>query len=107
MSTALVKPLCPSCSLLSASHVLFVSLISHQPAVLFSPSKPAISNQPTTLFSQNKPAPAISYQPNEQNVNFLEPTTHAKLEISWKESKTSEAMYYYVSLCDDKRDCVD
>jgi hypothetical protein len=45
---------------------LFVWLISHQPAVLFSQNKPATSNQSTVLFSQNKPAPAISHQPNEQ-----------------------------------------
>jgi hypothetical protein len=45
---------------------LFVRLISHQPAVLFSQNKPATSNQPTVFFSHNKPAPAISHQPNEQ-----------------------------------------
>jgi hypothetical protein len=45
---------------------LFVWLISHQPAVLFSQNKPVITNQPAVLFSQNKPAPAISHQPNEQ-----------------------------------------
>jgi hypothetical protein len=45
---------------------LFVRLISHQPAVLFSQKKPAINNQPAVLFSQNKSAPAISHQPNEQ-----------------------------------------
>jgi hypothetical protein len=45
---------------------LFVRLISHQPAVLFSQNKSATSNQPAILFSQNKPAPAISHQPNEQ-----------------------------------------
>jgi hypothetical protein len=45
---------------------LFVRLISHQPAVLFSHNKPATSNQPAVLFSQNKSAPAISHQPNEQ-----------------------------------------
>jgi hypothetical protein len=39
---------------------LFVWLISHQPAVLFSQNKPAISNQPAVLFSQHKPTPAIS-----------------------------------------------
>jgi hypothetical protein len=50
-------------------HVLFVWLISHQPAVLFSQNKSAISNQPAVLFSQNKPAPAISHQPNEQAAN--------------------------------------
>jgi hypothetical protein len=44
---------------------LFVWLISHQPAVLFSQNKSANSNQPAVLFSQNKPAPAISHQPNE------------------------------------------
>jgi hypothetical protein len=42
---------------------LFASLISHQPAVLFSQNKPATSNQPAVLFSHNKPAPAISHQP--------------------------------------------
>jgi hypothetical protein len=45
---------------------LFVRLISHQPAVLFSQNKPATSNQPAVLFSQNKSAPAIRRQPNEQ-----------------------------------------
>jgi hypothetical protein len=47
---------------------LFAWLISHQPTVLFSQSKPATSNQPAVLFSQNKPATAISHQPNEQAV---------------------------------------
>jgi hypothetical protein len=45
---------------------LFAWLISHQPAVLFSHSKPATSNQPAVFFSQNKSAPAIRHQPNEQ-----------------------------------------
>jgi hypothetical protein len=45
---------------------MFVWLISHQPAVLFSHNKPATSNQPAVLFSENKPAPAISHQPTEQ-----------------------------------------
>jgi hypothetical protein len=45
---------------------LFVRLISHQPAVLFSQNKPATSNQPTVFFSHNKSAQAISHQPNEQ-----------------------------------------
>jgi hypothetical protein len=53
------QPNLPACS-------LFVWLISHQPAVLFSQNKPATSNQPAVLFSQNKSAPAISHQPNEQ-----------------------------------------
>jgi hypothetical protein len=53
---------------------LFVWLISHQPAVLFSQSKPATSNQPTVLFSHNKSAPAISHQPNEQAELF--PKSH-------------------------------
>jgi hypothetical protein len=48
------------------SSSLFAWLISHQPAVLFSQTKPATSNQPALLFSQNTPAPAISHQPNEQ-----------------------------------------
>jgi hypothetical protein len=47
---------------------LFVRLISHQPAVLFSQNKPATNNQPTVLFSHSKSAPAISHQPNEQAV---------------------------------------
>jgi hypothetical protein len=50
---------------------LFVWLISHQPAVLFSQNKSAISNQPTVIPSQNKPAPAISHQPTEQAVAFF------------------------------------
>jgi hypothetical protein len=50
------------------SSALFVWLISHQPAVLFSQNKPATSNQPAVLFSQNKSASAISHQPNEQAV---------------------------------------
>jgi hypothetical protein len=45
---------------------MFVWLISHQPAVLFSQNKPVINNQPAVLFSQNKSAAAISHQPNEQ-----------------------------------------
>jgi hypothetical protein len=45
---------------------LFVWLISHQPAVLFSQNKSATNNQPAVLFSQNISAPAISHQPNEQ-----------------------------------------
>jgi hypothetical protein len=49
-----------------STSALFVWLISHQPAVLFSQNKSAISNQPTVFFSQNKPAPAISHQPTEQ-----------------------------------------
>jgi hypothetical protein len=39
---------------------VFVWLISHQPAVLFSQNKPATNNQPAVVFSQNKSAPAIS-----------------------------------------------
>jgi hypothetical protein len=49
---------------------LFVWLISHQPAVLFTQNKSAISNQPTVLFSQSKPAPAISHQPTEQALHL-------------------------------------
>jgi hypothetical protein len=52
-------------------YALFAWLISHQPTVLFSQSKPATNNQPIVLFSQNKPAPAISHQPNEQAVRCL------------------------------------
>jgi hypothetical protein len=46
---------------------LFVWLIHHQPAVLFSQNKQATSNQPTVLFSENKSAPTISHQPNEHD----------------------------------------
>jgi hypothetical protein len=51
---------------------LFVWLISHQPAVLFSQNKSATSNQPTVLFSQNKPAPAINHQLNEHAAGIRE-----------------------------------
>jgi hypothetical protein len=50
---------------------LFVWLIRHQPAVLFSQNKPATSNQAAVLFSQNKPAPTISHQPTEQSAYKL------------------------------------
>jgi hypothetical protein len=53
---------------IKADIALFVWLISHQPAVLLSQNKSATNNQPTVVFSQNKPAPAISHQPNEQDV---------------------------------------
>jgi hypothetical protein len=46
-------------------YALFVWLISHQSAVLFSQNKPATNNQPTVFFSQNKLASTISHQPNE------------------------------------------
>jgi hypothetical protein len=52
------------------SSSLFVRLINHRPAVLFSQNKSATSNQPAVLFSQNKSAPAISHQPNEQVVEL-------------------------------------
>jgi hypothetical protein len=55
---------------------LFVWLISHQPAVLFSQNKSAISNQPTVIPSQNKPAPAISHQPTEQAGTFSLTSKH-------------------------------
>jgi hypothetical protein len=51
---------------LTESITLFVWLINHQSAVLFSQNKPAVSNQPAVLFSHNKSAPVISHQPNEQ-----------------------------------------
>jgi hypothetical protein len=50
---------------------LFVRLISHQPAVLFSQNKSATNNHPVVLFSQNKPAPAISHQPNEHAEDWV------------------------------------
>jgi hypothetical protein len=56
---------------------LFVWLISHQPAVLFSQNKPATNNQPTLLFSQNKSAPVISQQPNEQTPITRKRKNHA------------------------------
>jgi hypothetical protein len=54
------------CLLVATTFTLFVWLISLQPAVLFSPNKPATSNQPTILFSLNESASAVSHQPNEQ-----------------------------------------
>jgi hypothetical protein len=59
---------------------LFVWLISHQPAVLFSQDKSAISNQPTILFSQNKPEPATS-QPNRLIVSALTKTFFHELLV--------------------------
>jgi hypothetical protein len=59
-----------------ATDSLFVRLISHQPAVLFSQNKPATSNHPAVLFSQNKSAPAISHQPNEQAEKRRAPTSY-------------------------------
>jgi hypothetical protein len=50
------------------TRALFVWLISHQPAILFSQNKLATSNQPAVHFSQNKSAPVIGHQPNEQAV---------------------------------------
>jgi hypothetical protein len=60
---------------------LFVWLIIHQPAVLFSQNKPATNNQPTVLFSQNKSALATSHQPNEQAVDGQLPNTHSSKEV--------------------------
>jgi hypothetical protein len=56
------------CNITYSIYVLFVWLISHQPAVLFSQNKPNTSNQLAVLFSQNKSASDISHQPNEQAV---------------------------------------
>jgi hypothetical protein len=53
---------------------LFVWLISHQAAVLFSQNKSATNNQPTVLFSHNKSAPVVSQQPNEHAAFFITPT---------------------------------
>jgi hypothetical protein len=50
---------------------LFIWLISHQSAVLFSHNKSATSNQSTVLFSHNKSAPAISHQPNKRTACFV------------------------------------
>jgi hypothetical protein len=47
----------------SLGHALFVWLISHQSAVLFSQNKPATSNQPAVLLSQNKTTPDTRHQP--------------------------------------------
>jgi hypothetical protein len=72
---------------------LFVWLISHQPAVLFSQNKPATSNQPAVLFSQSKSAPAISHQPNEQaarrsklNASFLK-VPYKQVLYTWFHAK--------------------
>jgi hypothetical protein len=48
----------------NSSHedALFVWLISHQPALLFSQNKPATSKQPAVFSSQNKSAPAINHR---------------------------------------------
>jgi hypothetical protein len=65
---------------------LFVCLISHQSAVLFSQNKSAIGNQPTVLFSQNKSAPAISHQPNEQAVCLYRGHNNQDLGAGWESS---------------------
>jgi hypothetical protein len=52
--------------IIQADDALFVWLISHQPAVLFSQNKSATSNQPAVLSSHNKSALTISHQPNQQ-----------------------------------------
>jgi hypothetical protein len=56
------------------TYALFVWLISHQTAVLFSQNKSATGNQPTIFFSQNRSAPVISHhQPNEQAASYARP----------------------------------
>jgi hypothetical protein len=60
-----VQPLAPS-----VTGALFVWLISHQPAVLFSQNKPTTNNQSALLFAQNKSAPVINHQPNEQVTDY-------------------------------------
>jgi hypothetical protein len=109
---------------LRKSFALFVWLISHQPAVLFSLNKPAINNQPTVLFSQNKPAinnqsavlfsqnkstPAIRHQPNKQaaclNKQLLHICSHGKVHflddvilehiLSHREHPNHQRMHYH------------
>jgi hypothetical protein len=70
---------------------LFVRLISHQPAVLFSQNKPATSNQPAVLFSQNKSAPDISHQPAvlfSQN----KPATSNQPAVLFSQNKSAPAI---------------
>jgi hypothetical protein len=65
---------------------MFVRLLSHQPAVLFSQNKSATSHQPAVLFSQNKSAtsnqpavlffqnkPAISHQADSSIIGAIIP----------------------------------
>jgi hypothetical protein len=70
----------PSCLVINrlATPALFVWLISHQPAVLFSQNKSTTNNQTVVLFSQNKSAPVISHRPNEQAGRT--PTMHPRTE---------------------------
>jgi hypothetical protein len=49
-------------------YAMFVWLISHQPAVLFSHNKLATSNQPPVILSQYKSALATNHHSNEQAV---------------------------------------
>jgi hypothetical protein len=60
---------------------LFVWLITHQPAVLFSQNKPATSNQTAVLFSQNKSAPATS-QTNRLNIFFIVTNQHQQTHMT-------------------------
>jgi hypothetical protein len=48
-----------------AARAMFVWIVSHRSALLFSQNKSATSKQSAVLFSQNKSAPAVSHQPNE------------------------------------------
>jgi tagatose-1,6-bisphosphate aldolase len=64
---------------------MFVRLISHQLAVLFSQSKPAPSNQSALLFSQNKSAPRMSHERNRRG-SCLEQTKHDVLKEGGGES---------------------
>jgi hypothetical protein len=78
------KILTPTGTPSDQSDALFVWLISHQLAVLFSQNKPAITNQPAVFFSQNKPTPAISHQPNEQAVRSRCPTaSQSAPKLQW------------------------
>jgi hypothetical protein len=82
------------------SRALIVSLISHQPAVVLSQSKPATSHQPAVFLSQNKSAPPISHQPSEQaesRVGEFRKTCHPRnfevneiCDVSFQEQRTRE-----------------
>jgi hypothetical protein len=61
-TTDVAVKICTRKQLKTLTPTLFVWLISHQPAVLFSQNKSGTSNQSAVLSSQNKPAPAISHQ---------------------------------------------
>jgi hypothetical protein len=71
-------------------HALFVWLISHQPAVLFSQNKPAITNQPAVHSEQT----STGHQPNEQAVYV------------WLVLHVYKTSFFYLAVCIHNNMCI-